>query len=67
MRSGSGRLRDGRIYDPVEGGRYRLGPAAFRLASVIQSTRSLPRLMRPYLEELVAAIESMACAFDQKR
>jgi IclR family acetate operon transcriptional repressor len=38
-----------------EGGRYRLGPAAFRLAGVIQSTRSLPRLMRPYLEELLAA------------
>jgi len=37
-----------------EGGRYRLGPAAFRLASTIQATRSLPRLMRPYLERLVA-------------
>jgi len=37
-----------------EGGRYRLGPAAFRLASTIQATRSLPRLIRPYLERLVA-------------
>lgn len=37
-----------------DGARYRLGPAAFRLAASIQSTRSLPRLMRPYLEELVA-------------
>src|SRR4051812_21258378 len=38
-----------------EDGRYRLGTAAFRLASTIQATRSLPRLMRPYLEKLVAA------------
>jgi DNA-binding IclR family transcriptional regulator len=38
-----------------EGGRYRLGAAAFRLASTIQATRSLPRLMRPFIERLVAA------------
>ena len=34
--------------------RYRLGTAAYRLASSILATRDLPRLMAPYMEDLVA-------------
>jgi IclR family acetate operon transcriptional repressor len=35
-------------------GRYRLGPAIFRLASDILAMRRFPTLIRPYMEELVA-------------
>jgi len=35
-------------------GRYRLGPAAFRLAADILSTRDFNQLMRPFMEDLVA-------------
>ncbi len=34
--------------------RYRLGAAVFRLASEILSVRQFPKLIRPYMEELVA-------------
>jgi IclR family acetate operon transcriptional repressor len=44
----------GLSYLTHESARYRLGSAAFRLAASIQSTRSLPRLMRPHLEALGA-------------
>ena len=37
-----------------EGGVYRLGAAIFRLASDILSTRNFPKLVRPFMEELVA-------------
>lgn len=36
-----------------EGGLYRLGPAIFRLAGDILSTRSFPRLIRPFMRQLV--------------
>ena len=36
-----------------EGGVYRLGAAIFRLASDILSTRNFPKLVRPFMEELV--------------
>ncbi len=37
-----------------EAGVYRLGAAIFRLASDILSTRNFPKLVRPFMEELVA-------------
>ena len=36
-----------------EGGLYRLGPAIFRLAADILSTRSFPKLIRPFMQQLV--------------
>ncbi|HYC49258.1 MAG TPA: IclR family transcriptional regulator [Burkholderiales bacterium] len=36
-----------------EGGVYRLGPAIFRLATDILSTRSFPKLIRPFMQQLV--------------
>ena len=36
-----------------EGGVYKLGPAVFRLASDILSTRSFPKLIRPFMQQLV--------------
>ena len=36
-----------------EGGVYRLGPAIFRLAADILSTRSFPKLIRPFMQQLV--------------
>lgn len=36
------------------GGSYRLGSAIFRLAADILSTRSFPKLIRPFMEDLVA-------------
>ena len=36
-----------------EGGAYRLGPAIFRLAADILSTRSFPKLIRPFMQQLV--------------
>lgn len=36
-----------------EGGLYRLGPAIFRLAADILSTRSFPKLIRPFMQELM--------------
>ena len=36
-----------------ENGVYRLGPAVFRLAADILSTRSFPKLIRPFMQELV--------------
>lgn len=36
-----------------DGGVYRLGPAVFRLASDILSTRSFPKLIRPFMQQLV--------------
>lgn len=35
------------------GGLYRLGPAIFRLAANILSTRNFPKLVRPFMEDLV--------------
>lgn len=43
----------GRGYLTHEGGVYRLGPSVFRLASDILSTRSFPKLIRPYMQQLV--------------
>lgn len=37
-----------------EGGVYRLGSSIYRLAADILSTRNFPRLIRPYMEDLVA-------------
>jgi DNA-binding IclR family transcriptional regulator len=36
-----------------EGGLYRLGPSVFRLAADILSTRSFPKLIRPFMQQLV--------------
>ena len=36
-----------------EGGIYRLGPSIFRLAADILSTRSFPKLIRPFMQQLV--------------
>ena len=36
-----------------ENGVYRLGPAVFRLAADILSTRSFPKLIRPFMQQLV--------------
>ena len=36
-----------------EGGVYKLGPAVFRLAADILSTRSFPKLIRPFMQQLV--------------
>ncbi len=42
-----------RGYLTHEGGVYRLGPAVFRLAADILSTRSFPKLIRPFMQQLV--------------
>jgi DNA-binding IclR family transcriptional regulator len=42
-----------RGYLTHEGGVYRLGPSIFRLASDILSTRSFPKLIRPFMQQLV--------------
>jgi IclR family transcriptional regulator, acetate operon repressor len=42
-----------RGYLTHEGGVYRLGPAIFRLAADILSTRSSSKLIRPFMQELV--------------
>jgi len=36
-----------------EGGIYRLGPSIFRLAADILSSRSFPKLIRPFMQQLV--------------
>jgi IclR family acetate operon transcriptional repressor len=36
-----------------EGGAYRLGPSIFRLAADILSTRSFPKLIRPFMQALM--------------
>ncbi|MGZ8212867.1 MAG: IclR family transcriptional regulator [Burkholderiales bacterium] len=36
-----------------DGGVYRLGPSIFRLAADILSTRSFPKLIRPFMQQLV--------------
>ena len=36
-----------------DGGIYRLGPSIFRLAADILSTRSFPKLIRPFMQQLV--------------
>lgn len=42
-----------RRYLVHEGGIYRLGPAIFRLAADILSSRSFPKLIRPFMQQLV--------------
>ncbi len=43
----------GKGYLQHEGGMYRLGPSIFRLAAVIMASRSFPKLIRPFMQELV--------------
>jgi len=43
----------GRGYLTHDGGAYRLGPAIFRLAADILSTHSFPKLIRPFMQQLM--------------
>jgi IclR family acetate operon transcriptional repressor len=51
-----------------QGGRYELGPAAFRLAGEILARRQLSSLLRPYLAELAAQSGETAflCVIDRE-